>query len=147
MLAVKDLAISFYNREEKTWGEAVHKISFSLDKGKVLGIVGESGSGKSVTSFSIMRLHDSKNTSITGEIDFENISLLNLSENEIRNYRGNKMAMIFQEPMTSLNPVFTCGYQVQEAIIQHQKITKEKAKAQTIELFKEVQLPRPENIR
>ena len=146
MLEVNELAISFYNREEKTWSEAVHKISFSLAKGKVLGIVGESGSGKSVTSFSIMRLHDSKNTNITGLIEFENISLLNLSDHEIRNYRGNKMAMIFQEPMTSLNPVFTCGYQVQEAIMLHQKISKEAAKAQTIALFKEVQLPRPENI-
>ncbi|RZL49603.1 MAG: ABC transporter ATP-binding protein [Pedobacter sp.] len=146
MLDVKELAISFYNREEKTWSEAVHKVSFSLAKGKVLGIVGESGSGKSVTSFSIMRLHDSKNSKITGEIDFDNISLLNLSDNEIRNYRGNKMAMIFQEPMTSLNPVFTCGYQVQEAIILHQKVSKEVAKAQTIALFKEVQLPRPEHI-
>lgn len=146
MLDVKELAISFYNREEKTWNEAVHKVNFSLAKGKVLGIVGESGSGKSVTSFSIMRLHDSKNTNITGEIDFDNVSLLNLSDHEIRNYRGNKMAMIFQEPMTSLNPVFTCGYQVQEAIILHQKVSKEVAKAQTIALFKEVQLPRPENI-
>jgi len=146
MLNVKELAISFFNREEKTWSEAVHKVSFTLEKGKVLGIVGESGSGKSVTSFSIMRLHDSKNTAITGEIDFDNISLLNLSDNEIRSYRGNKMAMIFQEPMTSLNPVFTCGSQVQEAIILHQRVDKEKAKAQTIALFKEVQLPRPENI-
>ena len=146
MLDVKELAISFYNREEKTWSEAVHKLSFSLQKGKVLGIVGESGSGKSVTSFSIMRLHDSKNTNISGSIDFENISLLKLSDHEIRNYRGNKMAMIFQEPMTSLNPVFTCGYQVQEAIILHQKISKEAAKDQTIALFNEVQLPGPENI-
>ncbi len=97
MLEVKELAISFYNREEKTWSEAVHKVSFSLAKGKVLGIVGESGSGKSVTSFSIMRLHDSKNTTITGAIDFDNISLLKLSDHEIRSYRGNKMAMIFDQ--------------------------------------------------
>jgi peptide/nickel transport system ATP-binding protein len=146
MLEVKELAIEFYNREEKTWSEAVHKVSFKLEKGKVLGIVGESGSGKSVTSFSIMRLHDSKNTNITGEIDFDNISLLNLSDNEIRNFRGNKISMIFQEPMTSLNPVFTCGYQVQEAIMLHQNVDKATAKEQTIALFKEVQLPRPENI-
>lgn len=146
MLDVKELAISFYNQEDKTWSEAVHKVSFKLAKGKVLGIVGESGSGKSVTSFSIMRLHNSKNTTITGEIDFENISLLKLSANEIRNFRGNKISMIFQEPMTSLNPVFTCGAQVQEAIVLHQKINNAEAKAQTIALFKEVQLPRPENI-
>lgn len=146
MLEVKELAISFYSREEKTWSEAVHKVSFKLAKGKVLGIVGESGSGKSVTSFSIMRLHDSKNTDIKGTIELDNISILKLSDNEIRNYRGNKMAMIFQEPMTSLNPVFTCGFQVQEAIMLHQKVGKDVAKAQTIALFNEVQLPRPENI-
>ncbi|MFA6277254.1 MAG: ABC transporter ATP-binding protein [Pedobacter sp.] len=146
MLEVKELAIEFYNREEKTWSEAVHKVSFKLEKGKVLGIVGESGSGKSVTSFSIMRLHDSKNTNISGEIDFDNISLLNLSDHEIRNFRGNKISMIFQEPMTSLNPVFTCGYQVQEAIMLHQNVDKALAKEQTIALFKEVQLPRPEQI-
>jgi peptide/nickel transport system ATP-binding protein len=146
MLNVKELAIEFYNREEKTWSEAVHKVSFSLEKGKVLGIVGESGSGKSVTSFSIMRLHDSQNTNISGTIDFDDQSLLTLSDKEIRSFRGNKISMIFQEPMTSLNPVFTCGFQVQEAIMLHQAVNKETAKKQTIDLFKEVQLPRPENI-
>jgi peptide/nickel transport system ATP-binding protein len=146
MLTVKDLSVNFYNQEDKTWFEAVHKINFSLMKGKVLGIVGESGSGKSVTSFSIMRLHDAKSTQIAGEVDFEKINLLNLSPTEIRSFRGNKISMIFQEPMTSLNPVFTCGYQVQEAIMLHQNTDKQTAKKQTIELFKEVQLPRPENI-
>ncbi len=146
MLAVKSLAIEFYNREEKTWTEAVHQVSFNLEKGKVLGIVGESGSGKSVTSFSIMRLHDSQNTHISGEINFDDLSLLQLSDQEIRSFRGNKISMIFQEPMTSLNPVFTCGNQVQEAIMLHQKVDKETAKQQTIKLFEEVQLPRPEHI-
>lgn len=146
MLNVKNLAISFYNREEKTWTEAVHKVNFKLEKGKVLGIVGESGSGKSVTSFSIMRLHDSQNTEINGEITFDDRSLLHLSDQEIRRFRGNKISMIFQEPMTSLNPVFTCGFQVQEAIRLHQNIDKESAKKRAIDLFKEVQLPRPENI-
>lgn len=146
MLKVKDLAVKFYNQEDKVWLETVHKVSFSLEKGKVLGIVGESGSGKSVTSFSIMRLHDSKNTKIDGEINLDNIDLLNLSDQEIRKYRGNKIAMIFQEPMTSLNPVFTCGEQVREAIMLHQQVDKQTAKDHTIALFKEVQLPRPENI-
>ncbi len=146
MLTVKDLSVNFYNQEDKTWFEAVHKVNFSLAKGKVLGIVGESGSGKSVTSFSIMRLHDAKSTEIVGEVDFEKIKLLNLSSEEIRAFRGNKISMIFQEPMTSLNPVFTCGFQVQEAIMLHQKVNKETAKKHTIDLFKEVQLPRPENI-
>jgi len=146
MLTVKDLSVNFYNQEDKTWLEAVHKVNFSIAKGKVLGIVGESGSGKSVTSFSIMRLHDAKNTKINGEVDFEKINLLNLSPAEIRTFRGNKISMIFQEPMTSLNPVFTCGYQVQEAIMLHQNTNKQTARQQTINLFKEVQLPRPENI-
>ena len=146
MLTVKDLSVNFYNQEDKTWFEAVHKVNFSLAKGKVLGIVGESGSGKSVTSFSIMRLHDDKSTEITGEVDFEQIKLLDLSPAAIRAFRGNKISMIFQEPMTSLNPVFTCGFQVQEAIMLHQNIDKKAAKKHTIDLFNEVQLPRPANI-
>ena len=123
MLDVKDLTIAFYNREEKTWSEVVHQINFRLAKGKVLGIVGESGSGKSVTSFSIMRLHDAQNARITGTIDFDHTSLLSLPDEQIRSFRGNKISMIFQEPMTSLNPVHTCGNQVMEAIILHQKIS------------------------
>jgi len=146
MLNVENLTIDFYNQEEKSWFKAVKKISFNVKKGTVLGIVGESGSGKSVTSFSIMRLHDERLAKITGDIDFENISLLNLNANEIRHIRGNQISMIFQEPMTSLNPVFTCGDQVAEAIILHQKVDKTEAKKQTIALFNEVQLPRPEKI-
>ncbi|MCZ4222362.1 ABC transporter ATP-binding protein [Pedobacter rhodius] len=146
MLNVENLTIDFFNQDEKTWFKAVKQISFHVKKGTVLGIVGESGSGKSVTSFSIMRLHDERLAKITGQVDFDSISLLNLNANEIRQYRGNQISMIFQEPMTSLNPVFTCGYQVAEAIILHQKVAKEEAKRQTIELFKEVQLPRPEKI-
>ncbi len=146
MLNVENLNIDFYNQEEKTWFKAVKQISFNVKKGTVLGIVGESGSGKSVTSFSIMRLHDEKAAKIMGEIDFENVSLLNLGTNEIRQIRGNQISMIFQEPMTSLNPVFTCGDQVAEAIILHRKVNKAEAKKHTIALFNEVQLPRPEKI-
>jgi peptide/nickel transport system ATP-binding protein len=146
MLDVKNLDIQFLNKEDNSWLKAVSDVSFSIGSGKVLGIVGESGSGKSVTSFSIMRLHDPGATKIGGEIDFEQINLLDLSPEEIRKYRGNKIAMIFQEPMTSLNPVFTCGEQVKEAIILHQKTDSQTAKAKTIALFKEVQLPRPEQV-
>lgn len=146
MLTVKNLDIKFLNTADNSWIEAVNDVSFSVEKGKVLGIVGESGSGKSVTSFSIMRLHDPKSTAITGEIDFHQVNLLNLSREEIRRYRGNKIAIIFQEPMTSLNPVFTCGDQVKEAIILHQKVHKQLAKDKTIALFNEVQLPSPERI-
>jgi peptide/nickel transport system ATP-binding protein len=146
MLNVTNLNIAFLNKEDKSWFKAVNNVNFTVEKGKVLGIVGESGSGKSVTSFSIMRLHDPQATKIEGGIEFDHINLLELSPEEIRKYRGNRIAMIFQEPMTSLNPVFTCGYQVQEAIMLHQKLDKATAKERSIELFKEVQLPRPENI-
>ncbi|WP_442591083.1 ABC transporter ATP-binding protein [Pedobacter sp. AW31-3R] len=146
MLNITDLNIQFFDQEKQSWNTAVTEVSFSLQKGKILGIVGESGSGKSVTSFSIMRLLDPQNSRIQGQITFNDINLGALSEEEIRHYRGNKIAMIFQEPMTSLNPVFTCGDQVQEAIILHQKISKKAAREKAILLFNEVQLPRPEHI-
>ena len=127
-------------------------MSFTLNKGETIGIVGESGSGKSVTSLSAMRLIPNPPGEITGgEIIFHkndgtSVDLLNISEEEMRSYRGNDIAMIFQEPMTSLNPVFTCGDQVIEAIMLHQNVTKQKAKEVTIKLFEEVQLPEPERI-
>ena len=146
MLTVRNLDIQFLNEEDKTWSLAVSGVSFSVASGKVLGIVGESGSGKSVTSFSIIRLQDPNSTRIAGEIEFNDVDLRSLSDEEIRKYRGNKIAMIFQEPMTSLNPVFTCGEQVKEAIMLHQNLKHQEAKDKTIALFKEVQLPRPEQI-
>ncbi|WP_432708919.1 ABC transporter ATP-binding protein [Pedobacter sp.] len=146
MLNVNNLEIQFRNEEDHTLVKAVKKISFKVDPGKVLGIVGESGSGKSVTSFSIMRLLPQSNTEIKGDIKFHDINLLNISEADLRHYRGNKISMIFQEPMTSLNPVFTCGFQVIEAIMLHQHIDKTQAKAKTLSLFKEVQLPFPEQM-
>ena len=146
MLNVKNLEVQFKSEEDQSWIKAVKKVSFKIEKGKVLGIVGESGSGKSVTSFSIMRLHNSQSSHIKGEIEFDDINLLEISEPEIRKYRGNKISMIFQEPMTSLNPVFTCGFQVMETIVLHQEIDQSLAKERTIALFKEVQLPRPEQI-
>ncbi len=126
--------------------EAVKEVSFELQPGKVLGIVGESGSGKSVTSLALMRLLDEQKTEINGSILLNNRELLQLSEAEMRHIRGNQIGMIFQEPMTSLNPVLTCGYQVAEAIQLHLKVGKKEAKSRTIDLFREVQLPRPEAI-
>lgn len=126
--------------------EAVKEVSFELQPGKVLGIVGESGSGKSVTSLALMRLLDKENTQIKGQILLNDNDLLKLPEVEMQTYRGNRIGMIFQEPMTSLNPVLTCGYQVTEAIILHLKVSKKEAKVRTIQLFNEVQLPRPEAI-
>jgi peptide/nickel transport system ATP-binding protein len=132
--------------------QAVKGISFSLNRGETVGIVGESGSGKSVTSLSVMRLIPSPPGKISsGEIIYsdrkgQTIDLLSLPENEMRKYRGNEIAMIFQEPMTSLNPVFTCGFQVMEAIRLHMNLDRPSAKAKTIELFQKVKLPRPEAI-
>ena len=150
LLEFKNLVTEFHT--EGTTVKAVNDISFSLNKGETVGIVGESGSGKSVTSLSAMRLIPSPPGIISGgEIIFhktngEKVDLLQVSEEEMRSYRGNDIAMIFQEPMTSLNPVFTCGDQVLEAIMLHQKLNAHEAKNLTIELFKKVQLPDPERI-
>ncbi|PYF76690.1 ABC transporter ATP-binding protein [Pedobacter nutrimenti] len=146
MLNVKNLGVRFKKEDSKSWISTVSEVSFKLEKGKVLGIVGESGSGKSVTAFSVMRLHQESNTKIEGEIKFNNINLLQLSQEEIRKYRGNRISIIFQEPMTSLNPVIRCGEQVVEAIRQHQKTDQRSAKAHCLQLFEEVQLPTPERI-
>ncbi len=131
--------------------KAVDDVSFSINKGEILGIVGESGSGKSVTSLSIMQLIKSPGGKIaSGNIiykgDETSIDLLQLPENEKRKYRGKEVAMIFQEPMTSLNPVITCGKQVAEAIQLHLGLNNKDAKRKTIELFEKVQLPRPDAI-
>ena len=128
LLEFNNLVTEFHT--EGTTVKAVNDISFTLNKGETVGIVGESGSGKSVTSLSAMRLIPSPPGKISGgEIIFhkkngEKVDLLKASEEEMRSYRGNDIAMIFQEPMTSLNPVFTCGDQVLEAIMLHQKIDK-----------------------
>jgi peptide/nickel transport system ATP-binding protein len=150
LLEVKNLTTEFTSDSKII--KAVDNVSFSLLKGEVVGIVGETGSGKSVTSLSIMRLiHSPPGKIISGEIIYHNrkeqkVDLLRLSDKEIQKYRGNEIAMIFQEPMTSLNPVFTCGNQVTEAIILHQKTSRKSAKEKTIELFKKVQLPKPQDM-
>jgi len=144
MLRVKNLKVQF--KTQNGLIEAVKDSSFTLKQGETIGIVGESGSGKSVTSLAIMRLHNANNTVISGEILFNDISILQIPEDEMRAVRGNRIAMIFQEPMTSLNPVLTCGFQVTEAIRLHLGLSKKEAKQKAIDLFNEVQLPRPEAI-
>ena len=150
LLEIKNLVTEFYGEDETV--KAVNNISFTLSHGETVGIVGESGSGKSVTALSIMQLIPNPPGRITGgEIIFHSkkhgpIDIVKLSEKEMRALRGNDIAMIFQEPMTSLNPVFTCCDQVMEAILLHQKCSKKEAKEKTVSLFKEVQLPRPEII-
>ena len=149
LLEFQNLVTEF--QTEGTVVKAVNDVSFTLNKGETIGIVGESGSGKSVTSLSAMRLIPSPPGKISnGNIIYHDgdlkINLLNISEQKMRSYRGNDIAMIFQEPMTSLNPVFTCGDQVTEAIILHQNLDKKEAKKLAISLFKEVELPDPERI-
>jgi peptide/nickel transport system ATP-binding protein len=146
ILEVKDLSIRF--KHGKTWNYAVNSLSFSLFKGETLGLVGESGSGKSVTSMALMRLFKrSKNIEISGEAIFylndEVIDLLSCDDETIERLRGDRIAMIFQEPMTALNPVKKCGIQVEEVLIKHLKIKKEEARQLTIDLFEKVELPLP----
>ena len=124
--------------------KAVDGVDFSLKPGQTLGIVGESGCGKSVTSLSVMRLIDPPGWIAGGQMLFRGTDLATLSEKEMRRIRGDEISMIFQEPMTSLNPVFTVGNQVMEAIIEHRKVGKREALAQTVELFRMVGIPSPE---
>jgi len=144
MLSVSGLTIQF--KTPNGLFEAVKGISFQLAKGETIGLVGESGSGKSVTALALMRLLDDRNSIVGGQVLLDEISLIELPENEMRAVRGNRMAMIFQEPMTSLNPVLTCGFQVTEAIQLHLGLSKDQAKAKAIQLFEEVQLPDPQTI-
>lgn len=143
LLKVEDLTIKFKSRQGVV--KAVDNLNFELAQGSSLGIVGESGSGKSVTSLTIMGLLQNANTEITGSIDFDSLDLLKLSPREMRKIRGNSISMIFQEPMTSLNPLHTCGKQIMEPILIHQKdVSKQEAKKQAIELLRMVGIPSPE---
>ena len=145
ILSVKNLRISF--RRDKEWNEAVHGIDFDVVAGRTLGIVGESGSGKSVSSLAVMRLLNECQSKVTADfILLENKEIYGLSEKEMADVRGKRISMIFQEPMTSLNPVYKCGFQVSEMILQHENVSKKEAKERVISLFKQVMLPRPEAI-
>ena len=142
VLEVSDLRTYFHTEEGVV--RAVDDLSFRLELGRTLGIVGESGSGKSVTSLSIMRLLSSSAQIESGHISFLGKDLVKLPEREMQSIRGRDISMIFQEPMTSLNPVFTVGAQIMEAIILHQRVSKSVARQRTIELLKEVGIPKPE---
>ena len=149
LLSVQNLSVTFTTRHERT--EAVKNCSLTINRGELLALVGESGSGKSVTSLSILQLLPSPPAHYaSGNIYFtdgeKTTDLLSLSTTALQKIRGNKIGTIFQEPMTSLNPLIKCGIQVQEALLQHKFISKEKAKAETIALFEKVQLPQPDKI-
>jgi len=150
LIDVRNLKTVFKTEDSEV--VAAENVSFKIKRGETLGIVGESGSGKSVTALSIMKLIPNPPGKIAeGNILFNSpskglIDLATLSEKDMQFERGNEIAMIFQEPMTSLNPVFTCGEQLVETIMLHQKVTTDEAKKRTIELFKKVELPRPDDI-
>lgn len=140
LIEVKNLNITFSSDGKEV--HAVKNLNFKIPRGKTVGLVGESGSGKSVTSLAIMRLlPDHKGVKIDGQILYNGKNLLDLETSEMRAIRGNKISMIFQEPMTSLNPVFTIGDQIDETIILHQKLSKKDARRRTIELLNEVGIP------
>jgi oligopeptide/dipeptide ABC transporter ATP-binding protein len=142
LLEVQDLKTYF--RTDDGIVKAVDGVSFSVEKGRTLGIVGESGSGKSVTCLSIMGLNSRRNTIMSGEALFKGENLLTMSPRRLRGIRGNDIAMIFQDPMTSLNPVHSIGKQLLEAILLHRDITTKAARARALELLKAVGIPRAE---
>ena len=145
LLTIRNLKVAF--KHENQWLEAIHGIDLDVMAGRTLGLVGESGSGKSVSSLAVMHLLNERVSRIKADsICIEGEEIKGYSERQMAEVRGKRIAMIFQEPMTSLNPVYKCGFQVSEMILQHEKVTQAKAKGRVIELFKQVMLPRPEAI-
>ncbi len=143
LLDLRNLQTYFFTSDGLA--KAVDGVSYQLHRGETLGVVGESGCGKSVSALSVLRLvPDPPGRTVGGEIFFEGTNLLTLSRPEMRRIRGNEIAMIFQEPMTSLNPVFTIGNQISEAIILHQGLSKRDALAKSIDMLKKVGIPVPE---
>jgi len=142
LLEVKDLKVSF--RTEDGLVRAVDGITFSVDEGEVVGIVGESGSGKSVTMMSVMRLINDPNAIYEGEILYKGRNLMGVSQDAMRQVRGEEIAMIFQDPMTSLNPVYTVGWQIEEQLNEHNELNKGQARQRAIALLTQVGIPKPE---
>lgn len=145
LLIIKDLSISFFNNQIEK--KIIKDISFQLNSNEILGIVGESGSGKSISSLAILGLLPNNISKITsGSILFNQLDLAQINSKEFQKIRGNEIAMIFQEPMSSLNPSMTCGKQVQEILLQHTSISKKDAKSETLILFEKVKLPDPNRV-
>ena len=141
LLEVRNLKVSF--RTEDGVVRAVDGVSFTVSEGETLGIVGESGSGKSVTMMSVMRLIIDPNARFEGEVIYKGRDLMSLNQAELRQVRGSEIAMIFQDPMTSLNPVYRVGWQISEQIRAHERVSKQAARSRTIELLAAVGIPHP----
>ncbi len=142
LLEVNDLHTSFFTPAGEV--KAVNGVSFSLDRGKVLGIVGESGSGKSVTAYSIMQILEKTGKIVSGSIKFDGQELVGIGEKGMKNIRGNKISIIFQDPMTSLNPTYTIGHQLMEAIMLHTPRNKKQAHERAVEMLRLVNVNEPE---
>ena len=142
LLEVNDLHTSFFTPVGEV--KAVNGVSFNLDRGKVLGIVGESGSGKSVTAYSIMQILEKTGKIVSGSIKVDGKELVGISEKEMKNVRGNKISIIFQDPMTSLNPTYTIGHQLMEAILLHTDRNKREAYDRAVEMLRLVNVNEPE---
>ncbi|MDT8282621.1 MAG: ATP-binding cassette domain-containing protein, partial [Gammaproteobacteria bacterium] len=143
LLSVKNLSVSFNTHNGLV--DIIKDISFDINAGENFAIVGESGSGKSVTALSLLRLHEEASTVYSdGKIEFENENLLRLNADQIKDVRGKAISMIFQEPMTSLNPLFTIGKQIEEVLILHQNLTKIERQQRVLELLNRVGIRQPE---
>jgi oligopeptide/dipeptide ABC transporter ATP-binding protein len=142
LLEVNGLKVRFATEDGIV--RAVDGVDFELERGKVLGIVGESGSGKSVTALTLLGLTRDRNAAFEGEVLYKGQNLLAMSESRLRDVRGKEIAMIFQDPMTSLNPVYKIGDQIVEAIVTHESVSKRQAKARAIELLRQVGIPNPD---
>jgi oligopeptide/dipeptide ABC transporter ATP-binding protein len=142
LLEVKGLKVRFGTEDGLV--KAVDGVDFELERGKVLGIVGESGSGKSVTAMTLLGLTRDQNAAFEGEVLYKGQNILTMPESRLRDIRGNEIAMIFQDPMTSLNPVYRIGYQIVEAIVAHESVSKAVAKRRAVDLLKQVGIPSAE---
>ena len=142
LLEVRDLRVSFFTPAGEV--RAVNGVSFDLDAGKVLGIVGESGSGKSVTAYSVLQILEKSGKILSGSVKFKGRELLGAGEKQLKNIRGNKISMIFQDPMTSLNPTYTIGHQLMEAILLHTDRNKTQAHDRAVQMLRLVNVNEPE---
>jgi peptide/nickel transport system ATP-binding protein len=143
LVEIADLRVVFHGDRGRTT-HAVDAVDLSLDHGATLGIVGESGCGKSVTSLAVMGLLPKATAEISGRVLFEGVDLLDLGEEALSDLRGNRLAMIFQEPMTSLNPSYTIGEQIMEAIVRHRGVSRGEARRRAVEMLRRVRIPSPE---
>jgi peptide/nickel transport system ATP-binding protein len=143
LIDIADLKVVFHGDRGRTT-HAVDTFSIDLARGATLGIVGESGCGKSVTALAIMGLLPKSSAEVSGKVSFDGIDLLELPDHELRDLRGNRLAMIFQEPMTSLNPAYTIGEQISEVLVRHRAMTQEQAREHAVELLRRVRIPSPQ---